>query len=132
MTVLIRSARIGGVHGLAVDTDLSPFVGCLLEVVSVGQYQVNLGFDGLRKIGITIEGDFAVALAGRAATMYSSAPEGAADLASLLGSEVSDASVIEPGTTSIRFANGATITAFDSQAHYESYQIYFGERLIVV
>ena len=119
-------------YDLPEDTDLSAFIGRELEHVSVGLYLVNLSFDGFRKIGITIEGDYAVSKPGRAPTRYSAAPEGAAELISLLGSRVTDFQISEHGTTTIYFADGAAIAIYDSEEHYESYQIYIGEREIVV
>ena len=119
-------------YGLPEDTDLSAFIGCELELVPVGLYQVNLSFDGLQKIGITIEGDYAVSTPGGAQARYSAAPEGAAELIALLGSRVTDVQISEHGTTTVHFADGAAIPIYDSEAHYESYQIYIGERLIVV
>lgn len=119
-------------YSLPQDTDLSAFVGCHLEVVSVSQFQVNLSFDGLRNVGISVEGDFAVHAPSSDAVRYPSAPDGATALIALLGAKVVDAVVSEPGTTRVEFAGGATITVYDSKSHYESYQIHMGERLIVV
>jgi Family of unknown function (DUF6188) len=95
-------------------------------------YQVNLSFDGLQKIGIPIEGDYAVSRPGGAQARYSAAPEGAAGLIALLGSRVTDVQISEHGTTTVHFADGAAIAIYDSEAHYERYQIYIGERYIVV
>ncbi|UQX89255.1 DUF6188 family protein [Jatrophihabitans telluris] len=119
-------------YGLPEDTDLSAFVGCKLELVSISLHQVNLNFDGLRKIGITIEGDYAVSGPDVARDRYSAAPEGATGLVGLLGSRVSDVQVVDHGTTTVHFVGGAAIMIYDSEEHYESYQIYIGDRLIVV
>ena len=126
------NARLGDVYGLSTDTDLSSFVGCRLELVSVGLYQLNLNFDGLRKIGISIEGDYAVSTPEATQVRYSEAPQGAAALIALLGSHVTDVRVTEPGTTTLHLSAGAAISIYDSEKHYESYQIYIGDRLIVV
>jgi hypothetical protein len=64
--------------------------------------------------------------------LYPAAPKGAGELIALLGFVVMAAVVTEPGTTRFKFAEGSIISVFDSEAHYESYQIYIGERLIVV
>ena len=119
-------------YGLPEATDLSDIVGCRLESVSVGLHQVNLGLDGLHNVAITVEGDFAVAQPGGDGVRYSSAPEGAVALISLLGAEIVVALVSWPGTTAITFDNGAVVEVYDSEAHYESYQIHIGQRLIVV
>ncbi len=119
-------------YGLPEDTDLSDLSGCHLQSVSVGVHQVNLGLDGLRNIGITVEGDFSVAQPGRDQVRYSSAPEGAVALISLLDAEIVTALVSAPGTTVISFSNGVVLAIYDSEAQYESYQIHIGQRLIVV
>jgi len=107
-------------YGLPEDTDLAAFIGCELELVSIGSYQVNLNFGGLPKIGITIEGDYAVSKPGGGQTRYSAAPEGACGLVALLSSRVTDVRISEHGTTTIYFADGAAITIYDSEEHYES------------
>ena len=61
-------------YGLREGTDLSPFVGRELELVSIGLHQVNLNFGGLQKIGITIEGDYAVSGPDLAWALYSAGP----------------------------------------------------------
>ena len=119
-------------YGLPEDTDLSDLIGCRVQSVSVGLHQVNLGLDGLRNIAITVEGDFAVAEPGSDPVRYSSAPVGAVALLALLDAEIVAARVSEPGTTLISFSGGGVIAVYDSKAHYESYQIQIGQRLIVV
>jgi hypothetical protein len=120
------------VYRLPEDTDLSAFVGCELGLVSVGLHQVNLNFDGLRKIGIAIEGEYAVTRPGEVQVRYSAPRDGAPVLVSLLGAAVTSADVTADGTTTIQLVDGTAIEIYDSETHYESYQIYIGERLIVV
>lgn len=126
------SATLSDVFGLPEETNLSEFVGCHLEVVSVSLHQIKLGFDGLRNLGISVEGDYSVLRSGGDEALYSAAPEGADALIALVGAEVVAAVVTEPGTTTIKFVGGAAVAIYDSEAHYESYQIHIGERLIVV
>jgi hypothetical protein len=104
------------VYGLPENTDLSAFVGCELELVSISLHQVNLNFDGLRKIGITIEGHYAVSGTDAAQARYSAAPKGAAGLVRLLGSRVTDVQIADRGTTTVRFVGGAAIMIYDSTA----------------
>ena len=124
--------RLCHMYGLPEDTDLTAFIGRELELVSIGSYVANISFSGFEKIGITIEGDYAVSKPGGAQTHYSAAPEGVGELVALLGSSVTDVQISEHGTTTIYFADGAAIAIYDSEEHYESYQIYIGEREIVV
>ncbi|WP_459182081.1 DUF6188 family protein [Streptomyces sp.] len=118
--------------GLDVDTDLAAFQGCELESFSVSAHQVQLRCNSLRNVGVSIEGDFAVIPAGGPTVMYRRPPDAAGALAGLLGAEIAKALVTSPGTVSIRFSDGTVIEIYDSEEHYESYQINIGERLILV
>ena len=118
--------------GLAVGTDLSALRGCTLESFSLSQHQVQLRFDSLNRISVSVEANFAVIDADATACLYEHVPDAAAALAALLDVQIVDALVATPGTVTLRFATGTTIEIYDSSQHYESYQIYIGDRVIVV
>jgi hypothetical protein len=119
-------------YGLDVGTDLTPLTGCSLQSIDLTLHQLQLRLDSLNGISLSIESDFSIGQAGGAASTYERPPEAAQALAVLLGVEVVDAQVTAPGTLTIRWANGSVLQVFDSNEHYESYQIHLGERLIVV
>lgn len=119
-------------YGLNVGTDLTPLMGCTLESLDLTEHQVQLRLDSLRGISLSIESDFSVKSAEGKASTYDGGREAAQVLANLLGERVEEAQVTAPGTLTLRWSNGSVLEVFDSNEHYESYQIYLGERLIVV
>ena len=119
-------------HGLSPDTDLSPLSGCTLTFVGFGQYQVQLAFSGDTDCRISIEGDYVVTPSGGECTTFSRAVDGATALLPLLGHSVEVAEVPSDGTVRLGFDSGAVVEVLDSEAHYESYQINLGDRLLVV
>lgn len=119
-------------HGLSPDTDLSPLGGCMLTFVGFGQYQVQLAFSGDTDCRISIEGDYVVTPSGGECTTFSGAVDGATALLPLLGHSVEVAEVPSDGTVRLGFDSGAVVEVLDSEAHYESYQINLGDRLLVV
>ena len=118
--------------GLSPETDLSPLNGCTLTFVGFGQYQLQLGFSGEAQCSISIEGDYVVTPAGRESTTFTEAVPGAPALLPLLGRAVALASVPVDGTLRVGFDDGAVVEFLDSEAHYESYQINPGGRVLVV
>ena len=119
-------------YGLSPDTDLSPLSGCALTFVGFGQHQVQLGFSGDTHCSISIEGRYTVAPLGRGVTTFSAAVEGASVLLALLGHTVTLALVPADGTVRLGFDDDSVVEVLDSEAHYESYQISLGDRLLVV
>ena len=119
-------------YGLSPDTDLSPLLDCTLTFVGFGQYQLQLAFSGDLNCAISIEGDYIVSAPGRAPNTFSEAVAGAAALLPILGHSVTIAEVPSDGTVRVGFDDGSVIEVLDSQAHYESYQVNLGERLLVV
>lgn len=119
-------------HGLSTDTDLRPLSGCMLTFVGFGQYQVQLAFSGDTDCHISIEGDYAVMPPAGEVTTFSGAVDGAAALLPLLGHSVVLAEVPIDGTVRLGFDGGSVVEVRDSEAHYESYQISLGDRLLVV
>lgn len=118
--------------GLEVGTDLSALEGCVLESISISRHQVQLRLDSLRNLAVAVEGDFSVAAPDGEVVVYVNPADAAQALAGRLGAEVVAAVVKAPGTLTLRFGDGSTFEAFDSEDSYESYQIRLGERLIVV
>lgn len=119
-------------YGLDVGTDVSALVGCYLESIDLTRHQLQLRLDSLNGIRLSIESDFAVTTANGQMKRYDRPPDAAQALADLLEVTVVEAEVASPGTLTLRWADGSVLEVFDSNEHYESYQIYLGERLIVV
>lgn len=119
-------------YGLDVGTDLTPLTGCTLESIELTRHQLQLRLDSLNGISLSIESDFSIRRVGGAAVTYGRPPDAAQPLAGLLGVKVVNADVTVPGTVTLSWADGSVLQVFDSNEHYESYQISLGERLIVV
>jgi hypothetical protein len=119
-------------YGLSPETDLSPLNGCTLTFVGFGQYQVQLAFSGDTDCAISIEGDYVVTPSGGESTTFTGAVDGAPAVLPLLGHTVAVAEVPTDGTVRVAFDDGCVVDVLDSQAHYESYQVNLGERLLVV
>lgn len=123
---------MSAMHGLSLDTDLSPLNGSTLTFVGFGQYQVQLTFSGDPDCAISIEGDYIVTPTGGEATTFSGAVDGAGALLPLLGHTVEIAKVPSDGTVRVGFDGGSVVEVLDSKAHFESYQVNLGDRLLVV
>ena len=119
-------------HGLSVDTDLSPLNGCTLTFVGFGQHQLQLAFWGDADCAISVEGELHRVSAGARAHHVHRCCTGAATLLPLLGHTVTVAEVPSDGTVRVRFDDGSVVEAPDSQSRYESYQVNLGSRLLVV
>jgi hypothetical protein len=117
-------------NGLPEGTDLTFLLNRELIQVCVGLYQVILNFDG--KVSISIEGDFIAELKGRTAKRGKKLPMSASVLLDLLGQRVEEVQGSADGTLSLKLGHAATITIFDSNREFESYQIWNGTELIVV
>lgn len=118
--------------GLDVGTDLGALLGCSLESFSLSRHQAQLHLNSLKRIRISVESSFAVIDADATTRVYEHVPDAAAALAALLDIEIVDALVPTFEMVVLRFATGTSIEIYDSTEHYESYQIHFGDRVLVV
>ena len=96
------------------------------------EHQVQLRLDSLNGIRLSIESRFALTTGEGDRGVYERPRDAAQALADLIGVAVVDARVAEPGTLTLGWDEGSVLEVFDSNEHYESYQIHLGERLIVV
>ncbi|MFN8192362.1 MAG: DUF6188 family protein [Nocardioidaceae bacterium] len=103
-----------------------------MESIDLTEHQVQLRLDSRNRITLSIESAFAITPGGGDRSMFDRPRDGAQALADRLGVEVVDARVTQPGTLTLRWDDGSILEVFDSNEHYESYQIQLGERLIVV
>jgi len=124
-------------NGLPAGTDVSFLVGATLTQVCIGQHEVNLNLSSGNPwtdpgASITVESAIRLVLPTQA-EFTSDAPAliGPA-LLPLLGSAVSSASVIQPGTLRLAWTSGHVLDIIDSVEHYESYTVNHGDNIIVV
>jgi hypothetical protein len=114
------------------DTDLSFLLYKEVQQVCIGLYQVILNFDS--DVSISVECRVAHHL-GEDGKVEEWSPSGSASRSSLpllLGSRISDVTVVGRGTLRIVFSNRNTLLLYDESDEHESYQISYGGRLIVV
>jgi len=118
-------------YGIPDNFCLSSFREATLISVQLGQFQVNLRFDGHNR-GVSIQSRYALVAPGGEAEEFTAAPAGAAALAALLGAQLENVAGTADGTLTLTFATKAKVIVFDDSAQYESYQIHDGDDLIVV
>jgi hypothetical protein len=119
-------------NGLPPDIDLSFFAGKELHQVCIGRHQAILHFDD--NVSLSIESEIAhISHQGEIMAIYKTIPSAAPTLVSLLNRTVKSATSKPPGTLILEFSNSEILEIYDSNApHYESYQIGFGDKIIVV
>jgi hypothetical protein len=118
-------------YGLPDNFSLPSFRDATLISVQIGQYQVQLGFDGNNR-GVSIESRYTVVATNGEAEDFHDAPAGAAALAALLGERLETIAGNPDGRLTLTFTTGAKVIVFDDSPHYESYQIHDGADLWVV
>jgi hypothetical protein len=117
-------------YGLPADFDGKILIGRNLEQVSFTENQILLNFD--RDVSIDIGSAFSHRPLESIFTARTEVPVTVSDLMWLLGRSVSDASGDDEGTLRVRFDNGHIVEIFDTSPQYESYQIRYGEKVIIV
>ena len=118
-------------YGLQSNTDLSFFGGAVLSQICVGQNEIQFYFD--QGAGVNAEGGVSVSGAdGRDSGVLVNSVETGQVALSLLGALVLAADVEEGGVLAVEFEGGRRLRVHDTNAHYESYQISFGDLLYVV
>jgi hypothetical protein len=96
----------------------------------VGENEVILHFDN--RATITVESSWTITRGDHGRT-YERAPESASAISRLLGETVRAVERLDSQTLRLAFEEGTTLDLHDSNApQYESFQITFGDRTIVV
>ncbi|WP_182112688.1 MULTISPECIES: DUF6188 family protein [unclassified Actinotalea] len=115
-------------YGLPPSTDLSALRGLLLTQVCVGQHEVNLNFEGECRIMVT--STFVMHSGGRETSDRS---EILTEFIASLGKAIQSVEWNVAGTVRLRFAGrAATIDILDDEPNYESYEIQFKDRPLIV
>ncbi|MFH1230488.1 MAG: DUF6188 family protein [Planctomycetota bacterium] len=106
-------------------------IGCVLEQICFNQNQLCLHFNN--NVSITIEGSFSYGQEDSEANhKIINIPIKESDIMQLLGIPVSKAYGDKNGTLYLIFNNGYSLRCYDSSSQYESYQIKYGDTLIIV
>jgi hypothetical protein len=112
-------------YGLPKNFDGSFLVGRTCELVCFSQNQVCLHFGD--KITITIESAFSYKT-----IQVIDVPVHKSNLMELLGASVSGVQGDKDGTLSLFFDNGQTLKVYDTSKQFESYNIAYGDKVIIV
>lgn len=117
-------------YGLPADFDSRIFVGRTLELVCFAAYHFNFHFD--QDIGVQVGGEYSLQMKPVSEPDIIEVPEFHPGLTKLLEQTVIHASATRDGTLILRFSGGAVFTCYDRTPGYESYDIYIGDRHIIV
>lgn len=117
-------------HGLPKNMDLSFIENKNVEQVCIGEHQIILHFD--EYLSISIETSIYVSNDGNKPIEFAKLPEAAPVLCTLLGRCVRKAIGSPDGTLDLEFENGTRVVIHDDNERYESYQIKYGDKEIVV
>lgn len=117
-------------YGLPADFDSRIFIGRTLEVVCFLVNQINLHFD--QKISVQLGGEYSLQMDPESEPEIIEVPEFHPGLTKLLEQTISNASAAADGTLTLHFSGGAVFTCYDRTPGYESYDIYIGDRRIIV
>jgi hypothetical protein len=117
-------------YGLNKDVDVSFLLNRELIQLCIGLYQAILRFDDA--VDITLDCEFHLNPGLEVGTAKDPARMRFLDLASLLGSPVSEVRNPGDGTLCLQFSNGSTLEIVDSNPNHESFTITTRNQLIVV
>ena len=115
-------------YGLPEDFDGSIFVGLELVEVSFTVNTVHLAFDA--DVSITIGSRFILHVGG--AREEHAVPAKSSNITALIGRSVRLVDANPDGTLRLQFDGGDALTCLDDSKVYESYQIHFPGREIIV
>lgn len=116
-------------YGLPAGVDFRFFVHCILTQVCVGAHEVILRFGD--ELAAIVEGKLGIQLGDAPERVYEDLRLVAVELIQLIEVPVVDV-IPEPDLLTLVFGNGCHVRIYDSEAHYESFQIRYGDTLYVV
>jgi len=116
------------VYGLPDDFDGSVFVGLELVEISFTANTVHLAFDA--DVSITIGSRFILHVGGT--REEHDVPVKTSSLTALIGRSVRLVDANPDGTLRLQFDGGDALTCVDDSKVYESYQIHFAGREIII
>jgi len=127
--------------GISPDENFDFFAGKLLEQMCFGEHQLVLHFDdpavdltvvpNAPKIMCIVEADIEIITRLRGRRRAEDARSLAGDLVDFLGKRIIETS-FTPRALSLVFDNEYTLVLHDSEERYESFNIRYGDRVIVV
>jgi hypothetical protein len=118
-------------YGLSISTNLEFMLNKELIQICIGLYQIILKFSG--ELTITAECKMKLVNGAVVATIDSKTLSNASHLIPLLGKTILDVNNLRDGSVRLKFTDSQSLTIFDSNDSYESYQIDAGgtEKIVV-
>lgn len=117
-------------YGLPANFDSRIFVGRTLEEIYFAAYHFVLQFD--QHIGVQVHGEYSLQIDPGLEPDIIDVPEFHPQLTKLLEQTVNNATATREGTLTLQFSNGAVFTCYDRTPGYESYEIFIGDRHLIV
>ncbi|MDP9175114.1 MAG: hypothetical protein M3O30_14800 [Planctomycetota bacterium] len=113
------------------NIDLDFLTGVMLMQVCIGANDIILRFQN--QISVNMQTDIAHRNAtGDITALYKSLPAAAQMLVGFLHHKIEKAVVVDASTLRLIFSSGESIEIYDTSAQYESYQIRYADKVIVV
>jgi len=115
-------------HGVPVDLPLAGFVGCTLDQICIGQFQLQFHFSGERGTGggrISVEGgwDLQDSAAAEIDCDQEHYERQHYKLHVLLGRTVSSFTIDAPRSFQLLFDSGHRLTVYDDNERYETFSV---------
>jgi Family of unknown function (DUF6188) len=117
-------------YGLPVDTDVSFLRGSSLLQVCVGENETILNLHS--RISIMIASSVSVVPPGGSESTFEEPRQLGPALLPILGSTVTDVSIVPPGTLRLTWSSGHVVDIVDSWKEFESYTVTTDDKVIVV
>ena len=131
--VFAESGGMREVYGLPKDFDGSRLIGCFLEQICYGIAQIQLRFDKRLVIAVTSSLLYKDPAAPHSKRIdIPSEPAIQSDLLHLLHHAIVRAFGDDKGTLTMEFDSGHILQCSEREDPYESYEIIFGDEIIIV
>lgn len=134
MCGFLKNERIF-MNGLPLNIDLSFFIGSEVSSISFGEHILIFSFQAQNQkdiISMTIESSVTLMLSDGQQYRWEDFREGGSYLVKLIGDTVTKVESNVNGTLKIYFQSANMLEIYDDSKHYESYQIKYADKIIVV
>ena len=118
-------------YGLPKNVDLTFLLRKKILQVCIGFNEIIFHFDEDR-VSICIQSTCAYQSEDGTVVQIENYPISASTLCKVLGEPIIQVHGEESGALKLKFSNGSTLTIYDDDKQYESYQIKHGDKVIVV
>jgi hypothetical protein len=114
--------------GLPEDVNLAPLIGSTVEQIRFSKWSIQLMLDGDNRIVIQSVVGMSDASKNFETDDYLAH---ATEICSIFGSKILSAERTKDGGMELRMSSGLNVCIRNSEPHYESFQVHFGESVLV-